>query len=132
MALEVSSGNVHDSQMFEEVVMGMRLHNGSRGRPRTRPKEVAADKAYDSSYIRQYLRDRGIKANIACRRREPARGRPYRFDRKRYLTARSGVERFFGWLKSFHRLAIRYERSVVTFKALILLACFLIIWRFLQ
>ena len=58
MALEVSSGNVHDSQMFEGVVMRMRLHNGSRGRPRTRPKEVAADKAYDSSYIRQYLRDR--------------------------------------------------------------------------
>ena len=132
MALEVSSGNVHDSQMFEKVVGVMRLHNGSRGRPRTRPKEVAADKAYDSSHIRQYLRDRGIKANIACRRREPARGRPYRFDRKGYLTARSGVERFFGWLKSFHRLAIRYERSVVTFKALILFACFIITWRFLQ
>jgi len=57
-------------------------------------------KRNDSRDIRWYLR---IRANIARRK-----GRPYRFCKESYLKARSAVGRFFGWLKSFHRLA--YER----------------------
>jgi hypothetical protein len=38
--------------------------------------------------------------------------------------ARAAVERFFAWLKGgFRRLALRYERRLATFAALVHLAC---------
>jgi transposase len=35
---------------------------------------------------------------------------------------RSSVERFFGWLKSFRRIIIRYERLASTYKVLATIA----------
>jgi transposase len=35
---------------------------------------------------------------------------------------RSAVERFFGWLKSFRRIIIRYEKLASTYKALATIA----------
>jgi transposase len=35
---------------------------------------------------------------------------------------RSSVERFFGWLKSFRRMIIRYERLASTYKVLATIA----------
>jgi transposase len=35
---------------------------------------------------------------------------------------RSAVERFFGWLKSFRRIILRYERLASTYKALVTIA----------
>jgi transposase len=35
-----------------------------------------------------------------------------------YRRMRNAVEGFFGWLKSFRRIIIRYERLVSTYKAL--------------
>ena len=32
---------------------------------------------------------------------------------------RSAVERFYGWLKTFRRITIRYERLAMTYKAFI-------------
>jgi hypothetical protein len=61
-------------------------------------------------------------------RRRPRRGRPYRFCRATYRVARAAVERFFAWLKGgFRRLALRYERRLATFAALVHLACFMIV-----
>jgi hypothetical protein len=54
-----------------------------RGRPRTRPGEVAGDSAYDTRDLRAYLRRRGIKANMPVNvrnGRRPRHGRPYRLD----------------------------------------------------
>jgi transposase len=43
------------------------------------------------------------------------------------------VERFFAWLKGgFRRLALRYERLLTIFAALVCLASFLIAWRLLR
>jgi transposase len=39
---------------------------------------------------------------------------------------RSAVERFFGWLKSFRRITIRYERLASTYKALVTTASIII------
>jgi len=47
--------------------------------------------------------------------------------------ARAAAERFFAWPKGgFRRLALRYERLLSTFAALVYLACFLIAWRLLR
>jgi transposase len=109
---------------------------GWRGRPRTRPEELCADGAYDTREIRRDLRRRGIGASISENprgQRRPRRGRAYRFCRATYRVARAAAERFFAWLKGgFCRLALRYERRLATFAALVHLACFMIAWRVLR
>jgi len=45
---------------------------------------------------------------------------------------RKSVERLFGWLKSFKRIAIKYEKLAATYTAFILLACTIILWRVLK
>ena len=40
--------------------------------------------------------------------------RPYNVEL--YRRRRSAVERFFGWIKSFRRIIIRYERLESTYK----------------
>jgi transposase len=47
---------------------------------------------------------------------------------KLYRKIRSAVERFFGWLKSFRRITIRYERlESTTYKALVITIASIII-----
>lgn len=125
------AGNEHDSRRFEQVVGNIRI-NTSRGRPKTRPKEVLADAAYDTESIRCYLRRRGIKSSIPTNKRnqkKSPKGRPTRFDNESYKK-RGAVERFFGWLKiGFRRISVRHERLDVCFAGLVFLASFLIIWR---
>jgi len=90
----LSGGNVHDSKIFLDLVGGLKL-KGARGRPKSKPGELAVDKAYDSRKVRGYLRRRGIKASIPKRRmRGRGRGRPYRFVMEVYLKGRCGVDRF--------------------------------------
>ena len=42
------------------------------------------------------------------------------------------VERFFGWLESYRKIAVRYERTPKVFLALVRLACILILWRVMK
>jgi len=39
-----------------------------------------------------------------------------------YRRMRRAVERFFGWLKSFRRIILRYERLASIYKALVTIA----------
>jgi hypothetical protein len=57
ISLVVGPGDEHDSRRFREVIDGIRVKYG-RGRPRTRPGEVAGDSAYDTRDTRAYLRKR--------------------------------------------------------------------------
>jgi transposase len=47
-----------------------------------------------------------------------------------YRRVRSAIERFFGWIKAFRRIVIRYERSAITYKAFINIACIIIHLRY--
>lgn len=134
LSVVVGSGEEHDSKRFVEVVDGIRVKH-CKGRPKSKPKALYADSAYDTRKIRIYLRKRGIKANIPVNPRNRSklkRGRPCKLNEESYRRVRSSVERFFAWLKSFRRIAIRYERLRTTFKALVLIACTLIYLRVLQ
>jgi transposase len=85
--------------MFVEPILDrLRPVKGTgRGRPRRRPAKLHADRAYDNRRVRRYLRNRGI-------------------------TARRTV----GWLLTFRRLALRYDRSEATITALATLAAAMI------
>ena len=88
-----------------------------RGHPRRRPSKLHADKGYDNPVVRRYLRRRGITARIPRRGRDPGT----RLGRHRWV-----VERTLGWLLSYKRLALRYDRTAVTITALARLAITLI------
>jgi transposase len=124
-------GSEYDAHRFEEVLNKV-IVKGPQGRPRTKPSEVVADTGYDDKSVRDLLRKRGIKSSIPINernRKNPKRGRSYRFDEETYAK-RSGIERFFSWIKmGFRRLILRYERSNTCYMGLIHIACFLIYWR---
>jgi transposase len=86
-----------------------------------RPRELYADAAYDTESIRRGLESMGVEPNIPVNPRNGRRPRPYNLE----LEMRSAVERF-GWLKSFRRIVIRYERLAVTYRAFINIACIMI------
>ena len=131
LSVTQGQGNEYDARRFKEVLDKIEVR-GARGRPRTRPDEIVADMGYDDKSIRDLLRERCIKSCIPVNernRKNPKRGRPYRFNEEIYAK-RSGIERFFSWIKmGFRRLIIRYERLNICFIGLINIACFFIYWR---
>jgi hypothetical protein len=70
----------------------------------------------------------GIEPNIPVNPRNGRKPRPY--NTELYKKMRSAVERFFGWIKSFRRIIIRYERLASTYKALVTIASIIIHLRY--
>jgi len=70
----------------------------------------------------------GIEPNIPVNPRDGGKPRPYNIEL--YRKMRSAVERFFGWLKSFRRIIIRYEKLASTYKALVTIASIIIHLRY--
>jgi len=98
-----------------------------RGRPRTRPEHLVADKGYDSRSFRCYLRGRGIAHTIPPirRRGRHRRGRPIQTDPIRYAS-RWIIERTNAWLQNYRKVLVRHERLLTTYRAFVVLACFMI------
>nr|WP_245785028.1 IS5 family transposase [Geodermatophilus amargosae] len=114
----VSGANRHDSMLVEPILDGMpAIKRGGRGHPRRRPLKLHGDKGYDNPQVRRYLRRRGITARIARIGRDSSAC----LGRHRWV-----VERTLGWLLSYKRLALRYDRTATTITALARLAVTLI------
>jgi transposase len=114
----VSAANRHDSMFVEPLLDSMpAIRRGGRGHPRRRPAKLHGDKGYDNPRVRRYLRRRGITARIARIGVDSSQ----RLGRHRWV-----VERTLGWLLSYKRLALRYDRTTVTIAALARLAVILI------
>jgi transposase len=114
----VSAANRHDSLFVEPILDSMpAIRIGGRGHPRRRPAKLHGDKGYDYPRVRRYLRRRGISARIARIGVDSST----RLGRHRWV-----VERTLGWLLSYKRLALRYDRTAMTMTALARLAAILI------
>jgi putative transposase len=87
-----------------------------------RPGHVVADAAYDSDAIRAQLRR--AKAKV-CIKPNPTRTRKKRYDRQRYKR-RNVIERFFGAIKRFRRVATRYEKKAENYLGFTWLAAVLV------
>jgi transposase len=70
------------------------------------PQCLIADKAYDVESLRRWLKARRIKAVIPS---SATRTVPYPLDRVAYRR-RNLIERLFGRLKNWRRIATRYDR----------------------
>ncbi len=123
----VTPGQTHEAQTLEPLLDQVSI-GGKPGPPRTRFQTVAGDKGYDGEEQRQAVRDRGCEPLIPTRKRcdgtypERAAG----FDKQRYKQ-RNVVERLIGRLKECRRIATRYDKLAVSFRAFVLLG-FIKIW----
>jgi transposase len=110
LSIAIGPGNEHDSKKLLELV----------GDLDWRPEQLYADAAYDTEHIRRGLESMGVEPNIPVNPRNGRRPRPYNVGL--YRRMRNAVERLFGWIKSFRRIIIRYERLESTYKALVTIA----------
>ena len=86
----LTAANVHDSNVFEDLVDAIEPIKRPKGRPpRKRPAKLHADKAYDAKKCRQVLGKRGVKSRIARKGKESSE----RLGRHRWV-----VERTLAWL----------------------------------
>ena len=112
-------------QTLAAIRVGRRHH---AGRPRQKPLRVIADKGYDCDALRKRLRRRGIvliaPLRLNRRRTPPQDGRILRRYKRRWI-----VERRFAWLGNFRHLVVRYDRSLMIYRAFFHIACFMIVLR---
>jgi transposase len=91
----VTGGQVHDSQVVEEIL----------NTPRS-PLAVTADKAYDSEKVRQQIRDEGALPVIPSRCTATKKA----YCPKRIYRRRHKIENFFCRIKNWRRIATRYDK----------------------
>lgn len=113
LAVAVSGANVHDSQAFKPLLLGLPAVRSRRGPRRRRPVKVRADKAYFSAEHLAWLRSRRLVPRIA----RPGIESGERLGRHRWK-----IERSIAWLFGYRRLAVRYERKGSHFLAFLGLA----------
>lgn len=107
VAIQLTPGQASDCAQFESLYDSL---------PKDNVLESAAlDKGYDTNAIRDRLTLDGIEPVIPGRSN---RIEPIVYDKIKYK-ARNRVERFFNKLKTFRRIATRYEKHAFTFLALI-------------
>jgi len=81
---------------------------------------VIADAAYDADPLRRFIADDlGATAQI---KQNPTRSSRQPLDRELYKE-RHLVECFFNRIKRFRRIALRCEKTVISFRAFVALAC---------
>ena len=85
---------------------------------------LIADKGYDSDWFREALTDLEIEPCIPGRANRKA---PVLYDTDLYKQ-RNRIERMFGRLKDWHRIATRYDRCAHTFMSAICIAATVIFW----
>lgn len=87
-------------------------------------KRLIADKAYDADRLRNWLNERRIEAVIPGR---AARDVVYPLNRAAYRR-RNVIERMFGRLKNWKRVATRYDRLAINYLAAIALIATVTQW----
>ena len=97
---------------MNDVTQANALVHGLEGRA------VVGDKAYDSDAFLARVQEQGMAAVIPSRVNRKA---PRPLDTARYAI-RNVIERLFGRLKVFRRVATRYEKTTASFAAMLALA----------
>ena len=85
---------------------------------------LLADRGYDADGFREGLVDKGTTPCIPGRK---SRKKAVKYDKRRYKR-RNRIERMFGRLKDWRRVATCYDRSPTVFLAAIALAATVIFW----
>jgi transposase len=95
----LTGGQVHDILQAEDLISGISFEH------------LLADKGYDANWLRTRIAEVGAEAVIPS-------SPPYD---KYIYQERNLVERFFNKIKHFRRIATRYEKTAVSFAAMLFL-----------
>jgi len=87
-------------------------------------ERLIADKAYDANWLRRELARQGCEAVIPT---TSSRKQPIPYDAVAYRS-RNLIERMFGRLKDFRRIATRYDKLARNFLAGVMLAAAVLYW----
>ena len=87
-------------------------------------KYLLADKAYDANHWRIWLKRRHIQPVIPNKKN---RKQPHAFDSDRYKN-RNVIERMFGRLKDYRRIATRYDKNADNFMSGLCLVALICYW----
>jgi transposase len=98
----VTGGQVHDSQVVEEIL-----------NTRRSPLVVTADKAYDSQKVRQQIKDEGALPVIPNRSNATKKA----YCPKHFYRRRHKIENLFCRIKDWRRIATRYDKLARNFLA---------------
>jgi len=113
IAFILTPGNVADisvaADLLEEIAPPLRL---------------LADKAYDADHLRQRLEGQGTEVVIPS---TATRRKPYPLNRGAYRR-RNVIERMFGRMKDWRRIATRYDRLARNFLSAIALVATVCFW----
>ena len=122
MPLATRTTPAHGDERAQVIPLLDALHvcTGTRGRPRTRFKVLAADTGYDAHDLRPCLHPRGIRPQLPTRvwnTRKP-RGRPMKKDVPRFQ-----AERTCAWFRrQYRRVVVRWDRLAACFNAFLAMA----------
>ncbi|CAI0838500.1 Transposase and inactivated derivatives [Serratia quinivorans] len=115
----LSPGQAHESQFAQRLLDGIGVH----GSMKRRGYAVLVDKAYSGYALRNELKRKRIKGVIPRKSNEKmaSDGRS-QHDRNAYRN-RNVVERCFGRLKEYRRIATRYDKTSINYLAMVKLGC---------
>lgn len=122
MAVTITAANRHDMKAafstLEAVVTA---------RPPIKPyhpQHLCLDKGYDYPEIHEGVRDRGYTPHIRRKGERKLEAGERRHPARRWV-----VERTNSWHNRFRKLAVRFEKKVENYLALVHIACCLITYR---
>lgn len=118
LSLVLTAGQRHESIAVEKLLSTGAIKRPGRGRPRLRPRRIVGDKAYCAKTTRDLLRRRGIRFTIA-KKQNMCRCGP--FDKDIYRQ-RNIIERTINRFKQYRRIATRYEKRDVNYRAMWIVA----------
>lgn len=120
IALVVTGANRHDVSQLELVLDTVVVE-----RPETTQscvQHLCADKAFDSPYAVGVMKDRGYVPHVVSRGQE----RQDKLHTPGYKARRWVVEACHSWLNRFRKILVRYEKTDLSYKGLVYLACAII------
>ena len=115
LVFSVTPGQRHDITQAESLLKRCVLTSNER----SAVKAVLADKGYDSAAFVAEIASMEAQAVIPSRKNRKV-DRAY--DQELYKE-RNKVERFFGRIKHYRRIATRYEKSVGNYESFLHVAC---------
>lgn len=87
------------------------------------PGAVVGDKGYDSEAFAEFIRQRNAEVVIPSRRNAKT---PREIDKNLYKD-RNKVERLFGRMKHYRRIATRYDKTAVSYLSFVYVAASMIL-----
>lgn len=106
LGFSFAGANVHDTKLVDDNLNNIKIKIvGSR---------LLADKGYNSYELKTKLK-RNYKINLIYPLKKNQKNQYFSKSELKKLKGRTIVENYFAWMKSFHRLLIRYDTYLINY-----------------